>query len=54
MRVYLMTLCRLAPYVALALLGIFGLIDTTIMIVIAVTLITASRTGSSCLAPRKA
>jgi hypothetical protein len=53
MRAYLEPLCRLAPYVALALLGIFGLIDTPIMIAMVVVLTTTWRGGRSCL-PGKA
>ena len=52
MRVSFSQLCQFAPYVGLALLGIFGLIDTPIMIVMVIILMTTSG-GRSCL-PRKA
>lgn len=52
MRAYLRPFCEFAPYVALALLGIFGLIDTTTMIVIAVILST-TRAGAVCPLPRR-
>ena len=53
MRSHLDLVCRFGPYVALALLGIFGLIDTPIMIVMVVVLTTTWRGGRSCL-PGKA
>lgn len=52
MRAYLRPFCQFAPYVALALLGIFELIDTTTMIVIAVVLMT-TRAGTGCSLPRR-
>jgi hypothetical protein len=53
MRAYLTPLCQLAPFVGLALLGIFGLIDSTIMIVLAIVLVTGS-SARSCWPARRA
>jgi hypothetical protein len=52
MRAYIEPLYRLAPYGGLALLGIFGLLDTTVMIVMTVVLMTT--TSRSCLPLRRA
>ena len=48
MRTYLSTFRQFAPYLALAALSIFGLVDTPIVIAIMVVLMTTTR-GRSCL-----
>jgi hypothetical protein len=51
MSAYLKPLCQLAPFVALGLLGILGVIDTTTMIIL-VVILTTMWGGRGACSPR--